>query len=96
MLWLFKLLSSLSTLLTYLSQWQVLSALRFYATGSYQLPVANDYTLNVSQPSMSRAIAEVTAAINTVLLDEVIKFPTTIEEQSIEKQKYVAETLLFS
>lgn len=37
-----------------------------------------------------------TAAINAVLLDDLIKFPVTIEEQAIEKQKQVLRELFIA
>lgn len=67
---------------------QVLTALRFYGTGSYQGLVGSDVTSTMSQSSVSRTLAEVTTAINNIMLnDDWISFPTSPREQNIEKQK---------
>ncbi|XP_064639594.1 putative nuclease HARBI1 [Lineus longissimus] len=51
---------------------KVLAALRFYATGSFQLNVGD--TVHVSQPNMSRVVTQVTAAL-LPLLPRVVQFP---------------------
>lgn len=43
---------------------QVLIALKFYASGSYQEVVGSSSHCSVSQPSVSRAIREVSLALN--------------------------------
>lgn len=59
----------------------MLIALKFYATGSYQLDVGYNWFNGVSQPSVSRAINEVTAALNRPeIMDEWVKFPRNFEE----------------
>ncbi|KAL5237057.1 hypothetical protein ACI65C_004467 [Semiaphis heraclei] len=44
--------------------WKVLTALRFFASGSYQLDIGDNRSSALSQPSVSRCIAEVSNALN--------------------------------
>ncbi|XP_023243392.1 putative nuclease HARBI1 isoform X1 [Centruroides sculpturatus] len=69
---------------------KVLCALRFFASGSYQMPVAQDSTLEISQPSVSRCITAVSKAINIILLHHWIKFPTSETEMALVKQKFMS------
>ncbi|XP_011312962.1 putative nuclease HARBI1 [Fopius arisanus] len=54
----------------------ILITLRFYASGSFQMCIADMKLFCVSQPIVSRIIANVTEAIVT-LTDEFIRFPQT-------------------
>lgn len=66
---------------------KVLCALRFFACGSYQQSVANEYCLKVSQPTASRAITQVCNAANKKLLRKWTVFPTDEREiQTIKRQ----------
>lgn len=56
---------------------QVLCALRFFATGSFQGMVATDEHLATSQSSVSRSIRAVAEAIVDCLGEEWISFPGT-------------------
>ncbi|XP_024872169.1 uncharacterized protein LOC112454808 [Temnothorax curvispinosus] len=56
---------------------QIFTALRFFATGSYQKAVGNDYLVSVSQSAVSRAIKAVAVSITQLLAHEWIKFPRT-------------------
>ena len=52
--------------------------MRFYAQGAYQLGVAQDGAVNLSQSLVSRAIRQVTDALIEVF-GSIISFPTTRE-----------------
>ncbi|XP_068082047.1 uncharacterized protein [Anabrus simplex] len=67
---------------------QVLTALRFYATGSYQGAVGEEWELGVSQPSVSRCVRAVTRSINELLLRQWVYFPMTAEERYSAVQKF--------
>ncbi|XP_030758052.1 putative nuclease HARBI1 [Sitophilus oryzae] len=71
-------------------QTKVLAALRFYASGSYQEITGSNSFVAISQPSISRAINEVTNALNQPeILNHIIRFPQTIEElQTIRTRVY--------
>jgi hypothetical protein len=56
---------------------QVLVALRYYATGSMQLVIAD--TGHLSQPSISRAVTAVTDALANIS-EEYIRMPETRQE----------------
>ncbi|XP_054708369.1 putative nuclease HARBI1 [Uloborus diversus] len=64
---------------------KVLCALRFFATGSYQSSVANEYSLQIHRTSVSRSISRVCRAIERRLLREWISFPT--DTRSLQKRK---------
>jgi nuclease HARBI1 len=57
---------------------QLLVALRFYATGTFQLVVGD--TFGVSKSTICRTVHRVTRAI-AELRDKYVRFPTTAEEQ---------------
>lgn len=60
---------------------QVLVTLNFLATGSYQSPIGNSRFTSVSQPTVSRCISEVVAAINHPEIFHVwVKFPKDMNE----------------
>ncbi|XP_023311763.1 putative nuclease HARBI1 [Anoplophora glabripennis] len=62
-------------------QTKVLAALRFYASGSYQEITGSNSFVAISQASASRAVNEVTNALNQPeILNNVIRFPRNIEE----------------
>ena len=66
----------------------ILSALSFYATGSYQRIVGMAKYLG--QTTVSKFVNEVTDALITpALVNEFIKFPNTRAERDIIKYKYV-------
>jgi len=66
---------------------QVLIALRFFAIGSYQKGIGNDYLLSVSQPAVSRAIKATAVGITQILANEWIQFPRTEEKRAALKQR---------
>ena len=63
---------------------QVLSALNFIASGSYQKRVGQDYLTCISQPTVSKILRNVVNALN-ILMEQWIKFP--IEEGEIQRVK---------
>lgn len=58
---------------------RVLASLYFFDQGSYQISAGHDYSFALSQPVMSRCVAEVSDAITGYLLNEWIKFPLSEE-----------------
>lgn len=62
---------------------QVLTALSFYATGSYQKPVGMSYLHGLSQPSVSNVIRQVTDALNHPrILRKYFRFPQNQSERT--------------
>uniref|UniRef100_A0A2S2NE40 Putative nuclease HARBI1 n=1 Tax=Schizaphis graminum TaxID=13262 RepID=A0A2S2NE40_SCHGA len=60
---------------------KVLTALRFFASGSYQQDIGEHRGAAVSQSSVSRCITEVAVALNNpMLFNKYVQFPTTIED----------------
>ncbi|XP_050064959.1 putative nuclease HARBI1, partial [Aphis gossypii] len=59
----------------------VITALRFFAAGSYQLDVGENRHTSISQASVSRVIEEVTNAItNPAIFNQFVKFPNNFNE----------------
>ncbi|KAJ8950118.1 hypothetical protein NQ314_007970, partial [Rhamnusium bicolor] len=58
---------------------RVLATLHFFGQGNYQTGGGHGYSFALSQPMMSRCVAEVSDAITNVLLHEWIKFPVSEE-----------------
>ncbi|XP_037296239.1 putative nuclease HARBI1 isoform X1 [Manduca sexta] len=70
-------------------KFKILVALSFYATGSYQKLVGGTYGTLMSQQSVSRAIRDVTAALNhQLVLNKWIKFPQTRQERDAIKRRF--------
>ncbi|KYN19410.1 Putative nuclease HARBI1, partial [Trachymyrmex cornetzi] len=65
---------------------QVLTALNFFASGSYQKRVGQDFLSCVSQPTVSKIVRNVVNALN-ILMDDWIQFP--IEDTEIQHVKEV-------
>jgi len=66
----------------------VLTALRFYASGSYQQDIGENRASSMSQSAVSQCITEVTEALNQPLVfSKHVYFPRTIEELNIVRQK---------
>lgn len=61
--------------------------IQFYAQGSYQRSVGNQFQFNVSQTT-SRCLHLVTDAINQRLLRRWVKFPMTEEERQRAREKF--------
>lgn len=72
---------------------QVLCALSFYATGSYQRLVGEGKYLG--QTTVSKYVREVTDALTTPgLINYFIKFPITRSQRDLMKKKYVMAIFL--
>ncbi|KAL5243873.1 hypothetical protein ACI65C_011283 [Semiaphis heraclei] len=60
---------------------KIFVTLNFLATGSYQSPIGNSRFMGLSQPSVSRCISEVVAALNLPeIFNAWVKFPKNINE----------------
>ncbi|CAG9571521.1 unnamed protein product [Danaus chrysippus] len=59
----------------------ILAAVRFYAVGSYQRCVGQDYNIVLAQRTVSKVVKEVSHAIVHRLLNVYIKFSSTTEER---------------
>lgn len=67
---------------------KVLVTVQFYAHGSYQRPTGNQFSFNVSQPTVSRCLHAVTTLINQRLLRQWVQFPMTAEERRAARDKF--------
>ncbi|XP_063391776.1 putative nuclease HARBI1 [Cydia fagiglandana] len=68
---------------------QVLIALNFLATGSYQTPVGQHLSRKVSQSAVSNSISEVVAALNhRDIFGQFVKFPATLAELNQITQQF--------
>ncbi|XP_067647806.1 uncharacterized protein [Eurosta solidaginis] len=65
---------------------KMLSALHYFATGSFLRDVGQDFVCSLSKMMVSRSIKEVAHVIETELMCSYIKFPTTVDEQDAVKQ----------
>ena len=73
---------------------QVLVALKFFATGSYQLDAGCNIFIGISQPSVSRCITEITDAMNSPdIFNEWIKFPGNFDEINATRLELVKNHL---
>lgn len=79
-----KLFNAVQTELDKIFIFQLLCALSFYGHGSYQRPHARMADLNLSQPSVSNAISEVTDALNHPrVFAYFVRFPMTRQERDL-------------
>lgn len=69
---------------------QVLTALRFYASGSYQRSVGQDITVAIGQSAVSDCIGCVSKAICDALLTRYCSFPRSAEEIEHLKSGFAA------
>ncbi|XP_029158558.1 putative nuclease HARBI1 [Nylanderia fulva] len=70
---------------------QILIALNFIASGSYQKRVGQDYLLCVSQPTVSKILSNVVNALN-ILMQQWIQFPIKEGEIQHVKERFWART----
>lgn len=68
---------------------KILAALRFFACGSYQRSIGEEYNSNLSQYSVHRYIHQVTEAIVLEFANEYIVFPSSIQERNELKEKFM-------
>ncbi|KAL5232614.1 hypothetical protein ACI65C_000024 [Semiaphis heraclei] len=67
---------------------KVLTALRCFAAGSYQMDVGENRHSSVNQPSVSRIIEEFVNAVNEpTIFEKYIHFPTNFEELNGIRQR---------
>lgn len=66
---------------------QVAIALRYYATGSFQLTIGD--TLNVSQPGAFKILDAFSHAVDEQLFDRFVNFPTDQEQIRGTKRKFM-------
>ncbi len=64
---------------------QIMVALRFFASGSFQAVLSN--TVGISQSSVSRIVFNVSRALSR-MVKNFIKFPSTVAEQILIKHKF--------
>lgn len=67
----------------------VLASLRFYATGTYQRSLGQDFNFGISQTSASRWIHRVTEIIDHHLGDTFIRFPNSRDERQLNKVTFM-------
>jgi hypothetical protein len=66
-----------------------LTALRFYASGSYQQDIGENRASSMSQSAVSQCLSEVTEALNQpTVFNAHVYFPRSIEELNVVRQKY--------
>ncbi|XP_024878240.1 putative nuclease HARBI1 [Temnothorax curvispinosus] len=62
---------------------KIITALRFFARGSYQMDIGKNIYMDVSQPMVSRSIHEVIDIITKEeIMNQWIKFPSTLAEMN--------------
>jgi len=66
---------------------KVLVALRFYATGSYQRGLGEEYNFGISQSAVHFIIREVTNAMNNIV-DNFVQFPLTRNARNTIKTQF--------
>lgn len=75
---------------------QVMTALRFFATGSYQMDIGKNIYMAVSQPTVSRSIHEIINIITREeIMNEWVKFPSTVAELNELRTQYESKFILF-
>lgn len=68
---------------------QVLTTLRFLASGSYQNDIGHNIYMAISQPSVSRCIKHVTTILNTPeVFNTWVKFPGNIQQLQSVRNGY--------
>lgn len=66
----------------------VLFAIRLYATGCYQRPVGEQWSISMSQPSISRCIHRVTDAINKNIFWQWLQFLMTPQARQFAREQF--------
>lgn len=68
---------------------KVLTALRFFGAGSYQMDVGQGIYSSISQPSVSRCIRDVVELFNNrEVFEEWVHFPQNIAEMNTVRKGY--------
>lgn len=73
-------------------QQKILTALYFFATGSYQRTIGQSWNLSTSQQYMSKCVKEASELIVAHLTNDWIKFLTTPEEKNTVKSEFIPRT----
>lgn len=68
------------------------AAMRFYATGSYQRSIGEEYLNSMSQKSISNCIAELTVVLQRTICAKYIVFPKTEPEKNKIKERFFLKT----
>lgn len=68
---------------------QVLTALRFCATGNYQRGIGEEHFSSVCQTSVHFIIKNVTTAMVNVIVPRLVQFPKTVEERNVTKHQFL-------
>ncbi|CAI6373946.1 unnamed protein product [Macrosiphum euphorbiae] len=72
---------------------KIFSTLNFLATGCYQSPIGNSKLMVLSQPTVSRCISEVVAALNLPEIFQAwVRFPKNLSELSEIRNEFYKET----
>lgn len=67
----------------------MISALRFFASGSYQLDIAENRHFAISQASISRSLHEVINAVHdSGLFEHWIKWPNTVDKLKANREQF--------
>ncbi|XP_030752065.1 putative nuclease HARBI1 [Sitophilus oryzae] len=69
---------------------RILGALRFFAQGSYQKTIGDDFSTCMAQPTFSRALSEVCSALEAIA-PQWIKFPISEAEKQAKKEEFMAQ-----
>ncbi|CAI6356221.1 unnamed protein product [Macrosiphum euphorbiae] len=68
---------------------KVLTALRFFASGSYQQDIGENRASSLSQPSVSKCIAEVCDTLNMPnIFNKHVRFPSSLNELNHIRQEF--------
>ncbi|XP_055852488.1 putative nuclease HARBI1 [Episyrphus balteatus] len=70
---------------------RICTALHFFATGSFQRDVGQDFTAALSRTMVSRSVKEVSTVLQNKLMPKWIQFPTEEEYEAI-KLRFFEET----
>ncbi|XP_054084102.1 putative nuclease HARBI1 [Zeugodacus cucurbitae] len=68
------------------------TALRFFAQGSYQLSVGNNFNLSLAQPTVSKIVSEVLNAMKTTICKDWVKLEISEAEVMSAKRYFYEKT----
>jgi hypothetical protein len=72
-------------------------ALRFFASGSYQMNIGKNIYMAVGQPTVSRSIHEIINIISRPeIMNHWIKFPSTLAEFNELRTQYESKFVYFT
>lgn len=67
---------------------KVLSALSFFATGTYQRPIGENFPCPMLQPSVSNCVREISQLIINYMAQEWIVFPNDVADIARKKRGF--------